>query len=187
MDKRIERTQWDVRRAAIALLGERGYAAFNMEAVARQAGVSKSTLYRHWPTKLSLIADALETLNEQPRPVPSQGSVRQRVCRLMQHLAEALSTSQFGACIPALMEASHRHAEVAQFLHSYSARRRRTLVDLLREGVASGELPAEFDAEMAALALSGAIFYQRSMTPEPFAADDIPSLVTLVLGPERPN
>jgi hypothetical protein len=37
---------------------------------------------------------------------------------------------------------------------------------------------------MAALALSGAIFYQRSMTAEPFAAEDVPALVTLVLGPE---
>jgi AcrR family transcriptional regulator len=184
MDKRIERTHREVRRAAIALLGERGYAAFNMEAVAEKAGVSKSTLYRHWPTKLSLIADALETLNEQPRPIPSQGNVRQRTCELLRHLAEALATSQFSACIPALIEASERHAEVADFLHAYSARRRETLVDTLRQGVAAGELPDGFDTEMAALALSGAIFYQRSMTAEPFAAEDVPALVTLVLGPE---
>ncbi len=124
-----------------------------MEAVAEKAGVSKSTLYRHWPTKLSLIADALETLNEQPQPIPSRGDVRQRTCELLRHLAEALATSQFAACIPALIEASERHAEVADFLHAYSARRRKTLVDVLREGVATGELPAGFDAEMASLAL----------------------------------
>lgn len=187
MDKRIERTHREVRRAAVALLGERGYAAFNMEAVAEKAGVSKSTLYRHWPTKLSLIADALETLNEQPRPMPPQGDVRQRTCDLLRHLTEALATSRFAACIPALIEAAERHAEVADFLHAYSAGRRETLVSTLREGVAAGELPAGFDPEMASLALSGAIFYRRSMTAEPFAAEDVPALVALVLGPEPGN
>lgn len=182
MDKRIERTRREVLRAAIALLGESGYAAFNMEAVAEKAGVSKSTLYRHWPTKLSLIADALETLNVQPRPGPAEGDVTDRVTVLMHHLAEALATSPFAACIPGLVEASKHHPEVASFLHGYSARRRETLVAVLRDAVAKGELNADFDAETAALALSGALFYRRLMTPQPYAAEDVPALVKLILG-----
>jgi TetR/AcrR family transcriptional regulator, regulator of autoinduction and epiphytic fitness len=185
VDKRIERTRREVGQAAIALLGERGYAAFNMEAVAEAAGVSKSTLYRHWPTRLSLIADALETLNEQPRPHPSEGDVYQRVLRLLRHLAKALASSRFAACLPALIEASKQHAEVAEFLHTYSARRRETLVATLHEGIAAGELPADFDADMAALALSGAIFYRRMMTPEPFTTDEVPALVSQILGSGR--
>jgi len=182
MDKRIERTKREVRSAAIALLGRRGYAAFNMEAVAGEAGVSKSTLYRHWPTKLSLIADALETLNIQPRPGPVDGDVRQRVTVLLCHLAEALSTSPFAACIPGLIEAAKHHPEVADFLHGYSARRRETLVALLRDAIAAGELPADFDAETVAFAFSGAIFYRRLMTPEPYSTEEIPVLVAAILG-----
>ena len=45
-----------------------GYAGFRMESVAARAGVGRSTLYRHWPDKAALIADALETLNVQPNP-----------------------------------------------------------------------------------------------------------------------
>jgi AcrR family transcriptional regulator len=181
MDKRIERTQHEVRRAAIALLGESGYTAFNMEAVAKKAGVSKSTLYRHWPTKVLLIADALETLNVQPRPGPAEGDVRERVTLLLRHLAEALAASPFAACIPGLIEASKHHQEVADFLHAYSARRRETLVAVLRDAAAAGELPEDFDAETAALALSGAIFYRRIMTSAPYAAEDGPALVAMVL------
>lgn len=182
MDKRIERTRREVCSAAIALLGERGYAAFNMEAVAEKAGVSKSTLYRHWPTKLSLIEDALETLNVQPRPGPRDGDVRHRVTVLLRHLAEALATSPVGACIPGLIEAAKHHSEVGHFLHEYSARRRGTLVALLRDAVAAGELPADLQAETAALALSGAIFYRQIMTPEPYREEEIPALVRTVLG-----
>lgn len=182
MDKRIERTRREVCSAAIALLGERGYAAFNMEAVAEKAGVSKSTLYRHWPTKLSLIADALETLNVQPQPGPLDGDVMQRVTVLLRHLAEALATSRFAACIPGLIEAAKHHPEVAHFLHEYSARRRETLVALLRDAVTARELPTDFDTETAAFALSGAIFYRHLMTPEPYSAEEVPALVATILG-----
>ena len=182
MDKRIERTHREVLAAAIALLGERGYAAFNMEAVADHAGVAKSTLYRHWPTKVALIADALETLNVQPKPEPAEGDVRHRVTILLRHLATALANSPFAACLPGLIEAAKHHTEVADFLHIYSARRRETLVAVIRHGVAAGDLPQGFDAETAALALSGAIFYRRLMTPEPYSADEIPALVAMVLG-----
>ena len=183
MDRRIERTQIAVREAALHVLGSHGYGAFTMEAVADTAGVAKSTLYRHWPTKLVLIADALETLNTQPRPQSSEGDIRRRVGDLMRHLADTFSGSQFAACIPALVEAAERHPEVAAFLHAYSARRRQTLVDTLSKGIEDGELPADFDVQMASLALSGAIFYRRAMTPAPMRPDETPGLVDLILGP----
>lgn len=182
MDKRIERTRREVCGAAIELLGDRGYTAFNMEAVADKAGVSKSTLYRHWPTKLSLIAAALEILNTQPQPGPQDGDIRHRVTVLLRHLTEALATSPFAACIPGLIEAAKHHPEVAHFLHEYSARRRRTLVILLRDAAAGGELPSDFDAETVAYALSGAIFYRSLMTPEPYSKEEVPALVAAVLG-----
>ncbi len=57
-EPRIERTQQAVRHAALEVLGRRGYAAFTIEAVAEAARVGKTTIYRQWPTKLALIADA---------------------------------------------------------------------------------------------------------------------------------
>ena len=182
MDKRIERTRETVMTATIDLLGERGYAAFNIEAVAATSGVAKSTIYRHWPTKLALISEALESLNVQPAPPELSGSHHEQVCSLLGHLAEMLAESRFSACIPALIEAAEHHAEVSDFLHAYSARRRNSLVDLIQQGIAAGEFPARCDAEAASLALSGALFYCRVMTPEPFPRERIAALVKTVLG-----
>ncbi len=182
MDRRIERTHQAVREATLAVLGNRGYATFTMEAVADAAGVSKSTIYRHWPTKLALIADSLETLNQQPRLEVHKGSVRERVRQLLRHLAEVFSDSPLAACIPALIEAAEHHDEVARFLHSYNARRRQTLSDTLQEGIASGELSPNLDPELAALALIGPIIYRRTMTPTPLKAERVSALVNLVLG-----
>src|SRR6516225_7610700 len=68
VDPRVERSRRVVRQAALDELGEVGYGAFTIESVAARAGVGKSTIYRHWPDKLALIADAFETFHEQLVP-----------------------------------------------------------------------------------------------------------------------
>jgi len=183
MDPRIRRTHDTVLPAALSVLAERGFADFGMEAVAEASGVAKSTLYRHWPTKLSLLRDALERLNQQPQVELEAGSARTRVERLLEHLAAALSDSVLSACIPGLIEAAERHPEVAEFLHQYSDRRRAALTRVIRKGIEEGELSAHVDPELASLALSGPVFYRRLMTATPLPAADVPGLVRQVLGP----
>jgi AcrR family transcriptional regulator len=106
MDPRIERTRQAVLRATLAVLAARSYAGFTVEAVAATARVAKSTIYRHWPTKLALIADALETLNEQPIPRPTAGSARAQIEELLSHLLAAFDDSILSDCIPSLIEAA---------------------------------------------------------------------------------
>jgi TetR/AcrR family transcriptional regulator of autoinduction and epiphytic fitness len=183
VDARIERTRHAVRHATLDVLAERGYASFTVEAVAEAGRVAKSTIYRHWPTKLELIADALETLNEQPRPELRTGSAREGIEQLLEHLATAFTDSILSACIPALIEAAEHHSEVAEFLHGYTARRRQTLVDVIQAGIDSGELPPHLDAELAALALIGPVIYCRTMTPDPLPAARTRQLVAQVVGP----
>jgi AcrR family transcriptional regulator len=183
MDKRIEKTLVNARGAAIDILAERGFAAFTMEAVAEHAGISKSTLYRHWPDRIRLLSDALETLNRQPRPAkPLQpNELRERVIELITHLASVFVGSSIGRVIPALIEGAEHHPPVAEFLHNYSASRRQTLVRLLQDGIKLGELAADFDPELGALVLSGPIFYCRLMSPNPFPQEKVVKLVDLVL------
>lgn len=183
MDPRIERTRHAVRHATLDVLGEVGYAALTIEAVAAAARVAKSTIYRHWPNKLDLIADALETLNEQPSPRLAPGTARHQVKELVEHLTTAFGDSVLSACIPALIEAAEHHREVAEFLHGYSARRRQTLIDVIQSGVSSGELPSHLNAELAAIALVGAVVYCRTMTSDPLPASRTRQLVFQVLGP----
>lgn len=182
MDRRIVKTKTAVRRATLELLGTRGYAAFSVEGVAQTAGVAKSTIYRHWPTKLALIADALETLNEQPQPDISASTARGQVAQLIDHLVAAFADSVLSACIPALIEAAEHHDEVAEFLHTYSARRRQSLTDTIQRGIDDGELSHVVDADLAALALSGAVIYRRVLSPAPLTVEEGRRLVDLALG-----
>src|SRR5215469_377784 len=103
-DPRIERSRQVILRAALDELGEVGYGAFTIESVAARAGVGKSTIYRHWPGKLALIADAFETFHEQAIPDLTSGSAHEILERILSHVAEVVAGSIFSACIPALIE-----------------------------------------------------------------------------------
>src|SRR5437588_12291036 len=48
--------------AAIALFAERGIEASSMDAIADSSGVSKATIYKHWPNKDALALEALSYL-----------------------------------------------------------------------------------------------------------------------------
>ncbi len=182
MDPRIERTRKTVHHATLSVLGRVGYAAFTIEGVAREARVAKSTIYRHWPTKLALISDSLEILNQQPRPDIDAATIREQVRHLIGHLAQVFDDSLLSACIPALIEAAEHNPEVAEFLHTYSARRRQNLVDTIQRGIDSGELSQHLDAELTALALSGPIIYNRTMSPEAMTSRQASQLVDMILG-----
>ncbi len=45
--------------AALDELAERGFAALTMDNVATRAGVHKTTVYRRWPDRESLVTDAV--------------------------------------------------------------------------------------------------------------------------------
>ena len=182
-DPRIERTRDVVKRVALSELAAVGYGAFTIEAVARRSGVAKSTIYRHWPGKLTLIADALDTLNVQTPSgaLGAEAPPRERVEQLLEHLADAFRDPAITGCTPALIEASEHDAEVRAFHHAYAKARRQALVDAIADGVSDGSFPAGVDPDIAATAMAGAIVYRRVMTDTPFRSDDVPALIDALL------
>ena len=63
--------------AAAALFTERGYDALTMDGIVARSSVAKRTLYRWWPTKSAVVADAiLGGFLDVPRnPVPHTGDI----------------------------------------------------------------------------------------------------------------
>ncbi|HLG71854.1 MAG TPA: TetR/AcrR family transcriptional regulator [Chloroflexota bacterium] len=182
-DPRIARSRRVILEAALQELGEVGYGAFRIESVAARARVGKSTIYRHWPDKLSLIASAFETLHEEETPELSGGSARERITRILRHVTEVAGDSPFSACMPAMIDAAERDARLRRFHHDFQAAARQPLVELLAEGVEGGEFPAYLDPQLAGSALLGAIFFRRLMTPAPLTPEEVGALVDSVLGP----
>jgi tRNA-Thr(GGU) m(6)t(6)A37 methyltransferase TsaA len=183
LDPRVERSRQVIRQAAVEELGDKGYGAFTIESVAARAGVSKSTIYRHWPDKLALITDSFEIFHEQSVPATDDDPPRLRVTRLVRHVAEIIADSIFSRCIPALVEGAERDQRLREFHHHYNTTRRHELTAAITDGVANGSFPAHLDPELAALQLLGPIFYHRLLDGDPFPPDQVDNLINAVLGP----
>ena len=181
-DPRVERSRRVILEAVLEELGQVGYGPLTIEAVAARAGVGKSTIYRHWPGKLALVEDAFRTL-KAPVVVPDTGSLRDRLVSVLQQMAVLIEQSTYSACMPALIDAAERDPQVREFHCRFSAEKREALLAVLRDAVASGELPPTADPELLVDALTGAIIIRRLTLYEPFDPALVPALVDQILPP----
>jgi AcrR family transcriptional regulator len=85
--------------ATIGLLEEVGYQRLSVEAVAARAGVGKTTVYRWWPTKVRLAAEAL-AVRVEIGPVPSSGDLRSDVRALVEATVYAFTKSLLARALP---------------------------------------------------------------------------------------
>jgi TetR/AcrR family transcriptional regulator, regulator of autoinduction and epiphytic fitness len=180
-DPRAARSRIAVLAAAVDELGAVGYGRFSIESVAVRARVAKSTVYRHWPDKLAVIADALETFHQELVPAAT-GMPREQLVGLIEHVAAILFDSPFAACIPALVDGAQRDDAVASFHFGYSAARRAELASVIRAGIDQGEVASATDVDLAVVMLLGPLFYQRLMSTTPFEPSRARQLVDSVLG-----
>jgi AcrR family transcriptional regulator len=77
-------------QAALALLEEDGYEQLHVQRVAERARVGLATIYRRWPTKQALVAEAVRC-KDMADEVPETGDPRADLAAVMRHLAGQLA------------------------------------------------------------------------------------------------
>src|SRR5688572_3565680 len=100
--------------ATLAELAERGCAALTVEAVARRAGVHKTTVYRRWRDRESLVVDALTDLIAVEVPVPDSGDVATDLRELARALVQWLTSPGGQAVLAAVLSDTFRVPELAE-------------------------------------------------------------------------
>lgn len=179
-DPRVTRSRRAVLTAAVGVLANRGFGGFTIDAVAKDSGVARSTIYRLWSGKTQLVDDALSTLN--PPPAERHREQPPTPLKLLRHLETAVNTGPTATCLPALIDGAERDPGIRRLHHAQSRRRRRALVDAVERTRPS--LAGTRKAELLADALAGALFYTRLMTPRRLSEADLECLVELIRGDE---
>jgi AcrR family transcriptional regulator len=134
-----------VHEAVLAELGDHGYAALTVEAVAGRARVSKASLYRRWPGKRDLVLAAVQATVPDPEDLPGTGSLRGDLVAYLTQVAGHLRGPAGSALRGILGEDPGGAAEL------YGDAQRRRSSDRLRvlaeRAVVRGELaPEQLDA-----------------------------------------
>jgi len=120
--------------AATHLVGREGYGRVTMEAIAREAGVSKQTVYRWWPTKAAIVLEALNEGAAAIAPASDRGSLSADL-RLFLRRTVAGADGGNARLLAALMAAAQLDDAFAEsFRTGFLARRRQALRELLERG-----------------------------------------------------
>lgn len=167
--------------ATLDLLDEVGYAATTIEGVAQRAGVGKTTIYRWWPSKGSLVGEALATRLSKG-PEPETGDLRRDLMRTIRVTANNYTGP--GAELVLVAFAAHVERDpdlLRAFREDFLAERRRHGKELLDHAAARGELPSDADTSLIMDIWAGTILYRALITGE-IIDDDLPAkLVDLLL------
>ena len=146
--------------AARDLLDEGGLPAVTMEAIARRAGVGKPTIYRHWPNAPAV---AMAAFLETATPPVAEGLPGRPLEDLRRQLAAiaAAFAARTGRNVKAMIAATQGETELAKaFRNQFVAVSRAEGKALLMRAVATGEIRAEVDLEVAVDLVYGPIYYR---------------------------
>lgn len=179
-DPRVARSRDKVLSAVRDLLAARGYEGLTIEGIAEHAGVGKATIYRHWDSRAQLVVDAASHLRAS-EPAPGGVTTAERLTRLYTSLARRLWDPTWSAHLPSLLDAAGRDPQVATLFTAFIDGRRAPSAQVIRDGVAAGELPAGTDVDATIDQIAGPLFYRRYFSRRRFAEGEVAALVARVL------
>ncbi len=103
--------------AAAELVAEIGYERVTVDAIAARARASKATMYRKWPGKAELVADALRRQAEnRSAGLPDTGSVRGDLLWIVRSIAQTFTSADRGPSLLGLVEAIRADAVLRQVI-----------------------------------------------------------------------
>ena len=152
--------------AAVQLFSERGIDATSMDAIAETSGVSKATIYKHWPDKDSLCLEVmgyLHGLDEEP-PVFDSGDFRaDLIAQLQYHPAPERQALREKMTPHMIAYASRNRVLGAAWRARVVEPARVALANMLKRGEKRGIL-RHIDPEIGIALLLGPMIYRHVFT-----------------------
>jgi AcrR family transcriptional regulator len=171
--------------AVLRLLAHTSYTDLTIAAIAREAGVGKPTLYLRWPSKASVVAEAVARVLSTD-PFPDLGDVRSDLVTGLRNMIELFTTTAAGRVLPGLVADLHEDPALLEaFAERYFRPRRRSARAALERGAARGEVAADADLELAVDLLVGPVYYRMLAHAEKIeiSPDDLTAAVLRAFRP----
>jgi AcrR family transcriptional regulator len=182
---RSEHARLAILRSTIKLLQENGFSEFTIEAVADRAAVGKATVYRWWPNKGALIADAFASSVTPELHFPDTGSIDKDMSQQMRQLIKVFSGQQ-GKIVSAILGAGQSDPELIEaFRERFMMPRRREAYSTLRRAIVRGELPGDIDLDLLLDSLYGPIYMRFLIRHDRLTPEFVDRLAELVLAGAR--
>lgn len=150
--------------AAVHLIADRGIDATSMDAIADVSGVSKATIYKHWPDKEALCLEAMAHLHGRDEPLADvdTGDLRADLLAVLTHEPPARYADERLRAMPHLMAYAARNPAFGQAWRARVFEPPRVQVThVLSRAIGAGRLPATLDLDVALALLLGPVIYAQ--------------------------
>jgi AcrR family transcriptional regulator len=181
MTSRAERVRRSVLEATVDILSDVGVERTTIDEVAERSGVAKTTIYRHWPSKQALVAEAVHGCLDLP-VVPDTGHLRSDLLACFDSMIRKSLDGRMGTMMLSLLDSAQRDPELDRILNGYLDQRRRPVRVVLERAVARGELPEGTDVDLLVTMLSGPLVYTKLVLRRPLTRALVERVVDGVLG-----
>ena len=160
-DPRIAETRRLVKEATLDLIAEVGFEGTTVEAISDRSGVSRTTIYRHWPDPNVLLLEAFDPPTAEMEPPVPSGDFDHDIYAYIHHVADRLNDGRFSAALAAQVDKAQRDPSYRHAHLQYAVARNEHGVRLFRSGIESGTLRVDVDPEHETDLILGYLVYQR--------------------------
>jgi AcrR family transcriptional regulator len=165
--------------ATAELVARDGIAGFRYEEVAELAGVHRASVYRNWPDREELVAEALLQYAEDLGSIADTGDLTRDLVDYLMALASGLDTP-FGRALELAMQPTHENPAVRQTVARILEQRGDAMRRRVNLAVDRGELPPVDSAFLGEM-ISGPVRLIVNRGMRPFTRTDAERIVDVVL------
>ncbi len=140
-DPRMTATRTHALDAALDILRDKGVLAVTHGSVGKATGISRSTLYRHWPEVSGLRNDAFRRAARSSGGAPeTNGPLRADLTWTLGFLLTALNETPWGQIAPQVIAAAATDADAREVINDFMSDRIATVEAIFAAAEARGEL-----------------------------------------------
>lgn len=170
----------EVVAAVLEGLRLRGYRGVTFEGIARQVKRARTSLYRRWPSKRHLVADAV-VAELGAQPAPDTGSLRKDLKAAVGTLLTAFSGT-LGKALPGLVADMALDPALARTIREkVLVTRRRSIRAAFERAIERGECGAGFDIEVLTDMLTGPFYFRALFGHLPLTTAMVTTIVDNVM------
>lgn len=164
------------------LLLAEGLRAVTFDRVAKEAGSSKMTLYKWWPSPGALAAEAYFAQSAPVLEFPNTGDIRADLISQLRSFVHLMTDGGAGKPVSELVGAAQLDTDLARaWLEAYARPRRELARERLRTAQLDGQLRADADLDIIVDQLWGACYHRMLVLKVPLDDSIVERLVDQAL------
>lgn len=176
VDPRTARTRAAILDAGARRLMELGPDAITPASVATAASVSRTTLYKHFPTRRDLLGAILDHIQPHAQ-LEVSGDVRADLRSLLAGVAEGMHDAEMRKLFSSLVSHAQWDQETREIKESIRAIELSNLSAILAAAADAGDLPSGIDPEWAAARLVGPLVFRAFFINDGTSPDEVEHII----------